>query len=78
MTDTSYTPATAEDFLLELSDDALVEIVGGPVIACRGAAHEAVADHVQTSFGTAPDADVVARVVDTLLAYNVISAAVAA
>lgn len=78
MTETTYTPTTAEDFLLEMSDDALVEILGGKVIACRSAAHEIVSDHLADIFGAAPDADIVARVVDTALAYDVITASVAA
>ncbi len=78
MTETTYAPATAEDFLLEMSDDALVEILGGRGITCRSAAHDIVSDHLAGLFGTVPDADIVARVVDTALAYDVITASVAA
>jgi len=68
----TYTPATADDHLLELDDDELIEITGAAP-ASREAAMKDLEAATQAAYGDTPSQDALARVVDTLAKYELIT-----
>lgn len=72
----SSKPQTAENFLLEMADDALLAVIG-EIPASRQEAFDRLSQHVAGATGEEPSEDLLARVVDTLLAYELITYPVA-
>lgn len=66
---TSYTPATADDYLREMTDPELVAAIGGAETA--EAARAALVAEVEASFGAAPSDKALADVIECMRKHEV-------